>query len=301
MIYCFYHDDIDGHCAGAIIKLAHPDCEMHEVAHAAKSHMPNITLHAGDEVYIVDFAFTPEVTDELTKTGAKIHWLDHHISAIESHNELYKDGYPENILGERDTTKAGCELTWEYVHPNDAMPMAVYYAGRWDVWDHRNNNTIPFNRGLDMMETNPANPESLEAWRILFKNDRTEKNKDWNLFDQVLNLGLIAESMKAKYDKFIAKNAYYLPEWEGCRTVALNANVLDSYALFEYDEKFAPNDPEVFVWYFQLPNGMYKYALRAYPGTFTDVLSIAKKYGGGGHLNSAGFTSMECLLHPEIK
>ena len=299
MKHCFYHNDLDGHCAGAIVKLVHPDCEMHEINYGYDFNndvLGHIKSNACD-IFVVDFSFSPKEFDLLINEGHTVTWIDHHFTAIDKVTPDVMDNY-DKLEGIWQTDKAGCELTWGYFHENEAMPMAVYYVGRWDVWDHRNPSTIPFHRGMTMLETDPANPDAIEGWRQLFDNNRSGKNKDWNLFDQVMNLGLISEKMKAEYDKYIAKNAYYVKDWVGYRTVALNSKVYDSYCIFEYDGVFEVFDPEVLVWYYQTPDGNWLYQLRSYPGTTTDVSQIAKANGGGGHVGAAGFKSKNLLIKP---
>lgn len=47
--------------------------------------------------------------------------------------------------------------------------------------------------------------------------------------------------------------------------------------------------------YFEAENGRFQYSLRS-RGDF-DVSAIARRYGGGGHKNAAGFTSDDGPVH----
>lgn len=307
MRHCFYHDDLDGHCAGAIVKLKYPDTIMYPINYGYHSDLIHDNVDGGDEVFIVDFTLSPSDFQSLIGYAKEVTWIDHHEPKFKMYDDVFNLGGQvphkdwHKVKGIREHGKAGCELTWEYLHEHEPMPLAVYYTGRWDVWDHRNNNTIPFNRGMSICDTNPKDPESLEFWAELFKNDRSGGNRNLNALDQVIQFGLIAEKMKAEYDRFIGRNAYYVPNWEGYRTVALNSSVFDSYCIFEHDEKFMPFDPEVLIWYTQIPNGKWKYSIRAYPGTYTNVNEIAQKFGGNGHVTSSGFVTDECVIKPVLK
>lgn len=304
MIHCFYHNDMDGHCAGAIVKMKYPDAIMHEMKYGydfEKDVLPHLEEHhdtGGDnDLYIVDFRFTPAELERLVDDWT-IHWCDHHDTGLveaAQHPELYK-----HVQGNCASDKAGCELTWEYLHPGEPMPLIVHHVGRWDMWDHSDPSTIPFNRGLQLTgNTDPVNADAIKLWTAYMENSREGKRRDFNELDALLNMGLTGEAMKAQYDSYIGKEAYYIPNWEGYRTVALNSKVYDSYVVFEHDEKWQEHNPEVLVWYYQNGTGQWKHSVRAYPGTNTPVVKIAEKYSGGGRETAAGFTTDEQVVFPK--
>lgn len=304
MVHCFYHNDQDGHCAGAIVKMKYPDAVMHEINYGydlKKDVLDKLGYEGGKqiedvEIYIVDFSFKRADTDLLIDLYAEpMTILDHHQSALEQIGDMV----PGDVAGIIDTSKAGAQLTWEYLYPDKPLPLAVYYVSKWDIWDHSDPRTIPFCRGLQLTEsTDPANEQAMIMWKELFDNNREGDNRRWNALDQVMNLGVIGEAMKAQYDFKIAKNAYYIPDWNGYRTVALNSYVLDSYCIFEYSHKWEELDPQVLVWYYQCPDGKWLHSIRSYPGTDTDVKVIAEQFGGGGHIGAAGCKTDECLVFP---
>lgn len=321
MIYCFYHNDLDGHCAGAIVKRAHPEAIMHEIAYGYdfQENVLDVLAPSSNtiEVVIVDFRFVAEEILELLSTYCdKITWIDHHASSIEEEKHLFTKAAKEGISLEGLTTvlevgKSGCELAWEYYNPYKpiyqlckrnpaAMPRAVRLIGRWDVWDHSDPRTIPFNEGLSISwDTDPA--KDMEAWDAMFADQLATPHSAGTIVDMILSVGHSANKGKIRYDDFINRAAYYLPDWNGKRTVAINAICKDSYVIDEDDERFAKYKPEVLVWYYQTPKGAWKYSLRSYPGTDTVVSEIAKNYcGGGGHASSAGFISDDLLIKPEV-
>jgi oligoribonuclease NrnB/cAMP/cGMP phosphodiesterase (DHH superfamily) len=285
--------------------MKYPDAEMHEINYGYnfdKDVIPYLDEWKSEEdnhVYVVDFRFTTEEFESLIAQGWGVHWCDHHATGIEEaakFSKTYRD-----MGGNCSSDKAGAQLTWEYLYPDFPIPLAVYYVSKWDLWDHTDPKTIPFNRGLGMTETtDPAKPQAMDMWVELFENNREGNNRTWNALDQVMNLGVIGEAMKAQYDFNIAKNAYYVPDWYGYRTVALNSYVLDSYCIFEHKSKWEELDPEVLVWYYQTSDGQWSYSLRSYPGTNTNVRELAEKLGGGGHDGAAGAKCKELLIKPEV-
>ena len=303
MIHCFYHNDMDGHCAGAIVKMKHPDAEMHEINYGYDFTDDVLaavgTAHDEEDniIIVVDFSFKPEEFEQLVKDGWAVIWCDHHetaITAAAKYPAIHKD-----MDGNCSTDKAGAQLTWEYFCAGKPLPLAVHYVSQWDIWDHSDPHIIPFNRGLQLTETtDPASEQAMVMWKELFENSREGDNRRWNAVDQVMNIGTIGEAMKAQYDFKIAKNAYYIPDWEGYRTVALNSYVMDSYCIFEHADKWEELDPQVLVWYYQCPDGKWLNSLRSYPGTDTDVRVIAERFGGGGHAGAAGCKTDECIIFP---
>ena len=311
MIHCFYHNDMDGHCAAAIVKMAHPDAVLTEINYGYDENLIGDTVDGGDTVIIVDFTLEPEDFQDLLCYAKEIIWIDHHASSIKDYEDTFFLGGKENgvaiegwdkVKGIQDTTKAGAQLTWEYFNEGKPLPKAVYYVSAWDIWDHTDPNTIPFNRGLQLTEsTDPAHPAAMEMWHHVIEDSREGANRKWNAFDQVMSVGVIGEAMKATYDKYIGGLAYFVGDWNGKRTVALNSRCYDSYVIWDHMDKWEELDPEVFIWYYQLPNGKWRNRIRAYPGEETNVAEIAKLYGGGGHELSAGFQTKEPAIHPDGK
>ena len=316
MVHCLYHNDLDGHCAGAIVRMFHPDARMVEMNYNYDSNTWDDQIDGGDTVYIVDFSLRPKDFQSLLKYAGKVVWIDHHESAIKKYAKffeladevLHKDWH--KMEGIQDSSKAGAQLTWEYFHPKTGLmawdrpmrglPLAVHYVSQWDMWNHSDPRTIPFNRGLQLTETtDPASDTAMTMWREIIRNDRSGDNRRWNALDQVMNIGTIGEAMKAQYDEYIARGAYYVEDWEGYRTVALNSMVYDSYFVLSKMDKFDEFDPQVLVWYTQRSDGQWQYSLRSYPGTDTVVNHIAELYDGGGHPGAAGFRHPECLIKPE--
>lgn len=121
---CFYHSaDLDGHCSGAIVKLAHPECEMIPINYGQE--FPWDTIILGETVFMVDFSL-PAGDMKALNLNSDLRWIDHHKSAIEALSGLYK--------GIREIGLGACELVWRYCFPNDPVPYAVHLLSVYDVW-----------------------------------------------------------------------------------------------------------------------------------------------------------------------
>jgi oligoribonuclease NrnB/cAMP/cGMP phosphodiesterase (DHH superfamily) len=295
---------MDGHCAGAIVKMKHPDAVMHEITYGYDYEKDVIANLDGNdaEIFVVDFRFETSEFQDLIARGCIIHWCDHHetgikIAAKSKLNDA--DSVYLSIDGMQNKRKAGAQLTWEYLYPEKPLPLIVHHVSQWDIWNHSDPHTIPYQRGLELSgRTNPVDADAVKLWKAYIENSREGNRRDFNELDALLNMGLTGEAMKAQYDTFIGSSAYYIPEWEGFRTVALNSRALDSYVIFEHADKWEEFDPEVLIWYHQSPTGQWKYSIRNYPGTDTSVIELAEKYNGGGHRKTAGFTTDELIIFP---
>lgn len=153
MIHCFYHSaDLDGHCSGAIVKYRFPEAIMHPINYGDE--FPWDEIKPPDTVFLVDFCLQPDssmmaLSDFLAGTG-ELHWIDHHKSQEHLTSKmLHWQGY-------FNTTKAACELTWEYLFPDRPVPLAVHLLGRYDVWDHSDDRVLPFQMFMRMQDTDPA-------------------------------------------------------------------------------------------------------------------------------------------------
>lgn len=142
---CYYHKaDLDGKCSAAIVRRKYPDCELIGVDYPDRPDFESIKK--GEVVFAVDFSFDMiDMTILWKNSNCQFIWIDHHKSAIEK-----ATGGLEAIEGKREIGKAACELTWEYLFPDEPMPEAVRLLGAYDTWR--------FDQKLDVIE--------LEIWAV---------------------------------------------------------------------------------------------------------------------------------------
>ena len=94
---CFYHNDLDGHCSGAIVRMYEQNYNGIYDGVFIESDYSGLDISqvtAGETVYIVDYSFTENTVHylyELIDRGCEIIWIDHHQSSldvIENHPDL---------------------------------------------------------------------------------------------------------------------------------------------------------------------------------------------------------------------
>ena len=271
MIKVFYHDsDLDGFCSGAIIKHKYPTCETIGINYGQE--FPWDTIRKADVVYMVDFSLPMADMERLNNT-CQLVWIDHHISAI---NAYKKSGI--KIKGMSSVGIGACALVWDYCYPYSIMPEAVQLLAEYDVWDHENPKTVPFQYGMRLEKALPG----VDVWSdLLVKRDPF--TTPGPVEDICENGKIVLEYenqsnemyMKASFDvffegmKFITANKLYT-----------NSQVFDSV----WDNK---------KYHAMLTFGWVGDCWRCSMYTDregVDVSKIAVKHGGGGHKQAAGFT-----------
>jgi len=272
---CFYHkSDLDGHCSGAIIRQENPECEMIGVDYtdSLDSLKMRGCFQSGETVFVVDFSFS--LSDmEYLNDHTDLVWIDHHKSAIEKCKSI-------ECSGAREIGKAGCELTWEYMHPI-SMPRSVKLLGRYDVWDHVNPDVLPFQYGFRSLPD--TLPES-EIWEYILLPNPDD-------IDRIISLGMTIIDYERKQNKIYAKGMSYESELEGLRAIVINKAFSNSKI---FDSVYDPEKHDIMV-LFGIKQGEYKYSLYSTKDS-VDVSEIAVKYGGGGHKGAAGFYSKTQLV-----
>jgi oligoribonuclease NrnB/cAMP/cGMP phosphodiesterase (DHH superfamily) len=284
---CYYHKaDLDGKCSAAIVRRKYPECELIGVDYPDRPDFEKI--ESGDTVFVVDYSFEPNDMYELGCQSYELVWIDHHKSAIEkiSYSTL-PDGVTSLgsvIKGKCEIGKAGCELTWEYLFPDEPIPDAVRLLGRYDVWDknhpHWESIILPFQHGMRLNYWEPFSSQ----WQTLFENS--------SVVDSIKENGECIVEYESQRNQTYAKSMIFQVEFEGHDAWAIN-KALSNSKIFETIE----NSDERPLWIlFNYKAGIWKYSLYSAPDSGIDVSKIAGKHGGGGHANAAGFQSDEYLL-----
>lgn len=280
-VRCYYHKiDLDGKCSAAIVKRKYPECELIGVDYPDRPDFEKI--EAEETIFVVDFSFEPEDMEVFyMMIDTKLIWIDHHKSAIEKIGSL---GHPYN--GKREIGKAACELTWEYLFPDEPMPEAVRLLGRYDVWDKSDkddweNKILPVQYGMRLEDWPPDNLK----WKCLFE--------DPTAFMDFLKNGDLILAYEERQNAVYAEAMAFPVEFEGHKAWAIN-KALSNSKIFETGFPDAVKRP---LWIlFSYRAGIWKYSLYCFPLSGIDVSKIAVKHGGGGHAGAAGFQSEKYLL-----
>jgi oligoribonuclease NrnB/cAMP/cGMP phosphodiesterase (DHH superfamily) len=208
------------------------------------------------------------------KDLCRLTWIDHHKTSIDWAKEAVF--YVEGL---RATDLAACELTWMYfAAPNVAMPEAVKLLGRYDVWDHKDDRVLPFQYGMKCLAEPPDN---MKWWDMLLQ-DRAPVS-----VGNVISVGRFCQEYQEKQDVYTCKSSGFDLEWEGLRWTVINGPSRGSSVHKSRFDPFAHDAMLGFWW-----NGK-QWIFSLTTSKDIDLSAIAKKYGGGGHKQAAGFEAAE--------
>lgn len=268
---------MDGKCSGAIVYKAFKEkrhelfefedsCELFRIDY--KDDFPFDKIIEDETIAIVDFSLQkPGEFENLLERTNNIIWIDHHKSAIEKFGHL-------PLIGARRDGIAGCELTWDFFYPDKEVPQVVQLLGDYDIWAFKfGENTNKLQTGIRLYNTKPDS-EMWDKWL-----DPT--------YDPVeeLEKGEIALNYRNSYYAGLIKSWSFFTEFEGYKVIACNAGSVSSQLFDSVEEDCDLMMP------FCFDGRQWKVSI--YTKKDIDCSELAKKYGGGGHKQAAGFQCKE--------
>ena len=270
---CFYHSsDLDGHCSGAIVKLKHPECEMIGINYGQEIDLDSIA--PGEVVYMVDFCLQPFSGMDGLSRVCELHWIDHHAKG--SIDEAHARGFLASGGQLLEVGRAGCELTWEYLHPGEPMPRTVFLLGRYDVWDHAaDEDALPFQYG--MRNFDDTKPDNVQFWGSVLYFEP----------DEVVRMGRTILDYEDKQNAKFCSAYAFETSLLGHGAICANRGFTNSKV---FDSVYDPSRQKLMITFCRLKPPVGKWTVSLY-STREDVDcgAIAKMFGGGGHKGAAGF------------
>lgn len=243
--------------------------------------IPQSTWESNIDVLILDFSFSRQVITQLCELASQVVVLDHHKTAA----EILKDwpDAPSNSLIRFDMNRSGAGMSWDFFSLNGHQdrPALINYIEdrdlwRFKLWSSKEISAVILNTpfefdeftSLDIsLQNNPS--QIIVAGRELLKQNQRHVKK-------------IIESSKREITFFEHKGLI-------CNCPGHFASDVGN-DLVEESGTFG-------ACYYYASNGHIHVSLRSKDSSPVDVSEIAKKFGGGGHRNAAGFV----LADPEFK
>jgi oligoribonuclease NrnB/cAMP/cGMP phosphodiesterase (DHH superfamily) len=272
-----YHANCwDGFCAAWIAKNVLQG-EIHFIPAQYGQEPPAQAFDRDTRLYVVDFSYPRNV---MFKLAAMRHEamvvLDHHKTAEQALDgleiELASNNCGDALTVKFDMDKSGGRLAWEHFHNTTAdVPWLVSYTEDRDLWRHK----LDWSREINAF---------IRSWPLDFA-----KWDEFNLigpgcekWDTWIDAGsAILRRERQIIDDHIGHAREI--EIDGHTILAVNATVLFSDIAGEL-----ANERPFGACYFDREDGKRQWSLRSRDGGI-DVAEIAKKHGGGGHRNAAGF------------
>lgn len=288
---CFYHNDLDGRCAGAIVahftKHKHPD-DYFEVDY--KNPLPVQSVDKCEVVFIVDYSFTEQTINQLEYLINKLHcqiiWIDHHESSVRLQNTP-QYSWLKDIKGKRDTNVCGAALTYKWFKgKNSELPKFLQYVNDYDCWIYKFGDTTNwFKLGMDILPYKALDG----VWEQLLENNNHSKN----VLDKILDFGATIKDYIDIDNRTYLDNYGYESEIAGLSCLVINKRT-NSWV---FGDKIN-NYPIVMVWVFD--GEKYQYSIYSNDDS-VNCSEIAERYGGGGHKGAAGFISDRMMFPKTVQ
>lgn len=231
---------------------------------------------SGREVYILDFSYKRPVMEGLRQKASMLTVLDHHKTAEAELVAFGATGNPNeetNVFFRFDMTKSGGRLAWEHFFPHPAMevPWLVDYTEDRDLWRWK----LPNSKAVSaFIRSYPFEFPRWDSWEYIAADDAEM---------------IAAGEAILRYQDSLVDDAVKVAseiELDGYKVLCVNTTCLNS----EIGEKLAEERP-FSVTFFIRNDGKKVWSLRSRGVDGIDVSEIAKRHGGGGHKQAAGFTT----------
>ena len=275
----YYHNQCpDGWCAAWIAKKKYPDAELRPLDHGLSDEQVDalITEATGKDVIMVDYSLrTRELNDRLNAIAKSFLILDHHKTAQAT---LESASYATF-----DMKRSGAGLAWDYLFGKDAQvmwynkpicPVAFYQKRPW---------VVDYVEARDLWQWE-RQPKSREVCAFLGTMPFVKEAWDALLFldvDYAAEAGGHILANIQNYVDLTTQNVEYGTLF-GHKVGVINVTYVNTS---EIGNAIAKTADFSVAWFER--KGVYSFSLR---GTGkVDVSEIAKKFGGGGHPNAAGF------------
>lgn len=258
--FIIYHDNCsDGFGARFAAELAYgKSAEYFPAQHGGQP--PDVK---GKSVLIADFSYSRDVLLKMKEDAKALQVVDHHITAQESLKDLDFCHF--------DMTKSGAVLAWEHIHGDDPVPRLLLYIQARDLWKFDQPSSKEILTAIDCYD------KDFQTWSELAMS--LETHEGWcRLYEKGASIleyknAAMATILKKKFEISIA----------GFKVNCVNSSIFQS----EIGNTLSLDKPFAAVYYFD--GEKFIFSLRSNDDG-EDVSKIAKRYGGGGHRNAAGFS-----------
>jgi len=242
------------------------------------------TYRENMEIYVVDFSLSLEMLETLSSIYpmARVTILDHHKTAFERYSpttSVEKDSRLQSMICGAsiilDNAESGASLCYKYFNQGAVLPSLIRYVKDYDLWQFKlGDETRWINKYLC------SKPKNLAKWDNI-----SEGLEKFTTRYMILEQG---KMMQKAHDMEVAKIA----------STAQKINILGDVGLaVACPREFTSDVGHVLAKGSGTYGAMYKVSVEKEEVSWSlrsdgdyDVSAIAKKLGGGGHKNAAGFT-----------
>lgn len=274
--YVLYHANCpDGFCAAWVARGALPsETEFIPVNYSEPP--PEVAFDRDAELFILDFSYSRDIMFQLAALRhQRMVVLDHHKTAREALDgleiELASNNCGDALSVTFDMDKSGARLAWEHFRGATPAPWLVDYTEDRDLWRFK----LPHSEAVSAFLR--SHPFDFGLW-----DGFAETKPGSMLWVDYINQGLAILRYQKQVVRQAVENAREV-ELGGHTVLAVNTTVCFSEVAGEL-AKGRPFGAAFFI----RPDGKKQWSLRSTPEG-VDVAEVARRHGGGGHRNAAGF------------
>jgi len=236
-------------------------------------------FETGSDVYILDFSYSPEVLVEAAKKAATVTLIDHHATAMEQCQAYFNSHLlPKNLALVFDMAQSGCVLSWRHFFPRRDVPKILLHIEDRDLWRFKLSGTRAITSALY---------EQMPMSLTVFGDQR---------LPELLLVGGIQAAQFAKMINRLVKSAHRV-DLSCTEGLAVNAPSFFSSDLGHVLAK--KSGTFGMTYHYDGRKRQWLFALRSVG--VVNVGRIAQGFGGGGHLNAAGFMLPDNPFIPSSK
>lgn len=271
----FHANCYDGFTAAWIAKKAFErsgiECGIHAASYGTRP--PTVGELAGRAVHIIDFSYPREEMIDIARACDSLVVLDHHKTAEAALANIESEPGLEGARILFDMNRSGAGLAWEFYNPAVPMPDWIAAVEDRDLWR------------FDL-------PCTAEIHAALASYSMTWDN--WEAINEKSTHSLVNEGTAiARYiDVYCEKASQEVRhvEWDGLHWAVVNVPYQNASEMATWLMRRVGCDASIA--YFQRSDARWQFSLRSRPrgdDEGRDVSEVAKRHGGGGHRNAAGF------------
>lgn len=227
--------------------------------YAAKHDTPPPDI-AGKNVVILDFSYNNKTMKKMMKSAKSLFVIDHHKTAMIDLHDLACVHF--------DMNHSGAMLSWMFFHPGKEPPRMIKFIEDRDLWKWEIPYSKEFSAAFDM---------------VPYDFDEFSRFEDESVVDDAVRRGsyilAYSKTVVSKIVKHAAQRTL-----DGRAALVVNS----SHWMSEIGNVLSQKCDIAVIWFFDHNDLTTKVSLRSHHNA-ADVSEIAKKFGGGGHKNAAGF------------
>lgn len=215
---------------------------------------------------LADFSYKRPVLEQIKKVALSITILDHHESE-EKDIVDFSNNYPD-VKYIFDNKKSGSGIVWDLLYPEDEIAPLIAHIQDRDLWQF----CLPKTR--EVLATLASYPMDFGSWLTCFNsdiNDLIAEGKVIRRYQQEVGKTILRNTHRTTFDKYNGIPIVNCP-WFLISEIVGTLSQGEMFAMGYFDS-----------------NTRRHFSLRSQKSGI-NVYEIARRYGGGGHRNAAGFT-----------